>query len=81
MSLDNLPEVLRCHLVDFLSPTDMYALGEACAVYKPHMARSLNNSLSFVLKSGSTSFKCSDPLHSFKSMTELLPTPRSVCIR
>ena len=81
MSLDNLPGGLRGHLVDFLLPPDVHALGEACAIYKPHLARSLNNSLSFVLKSGSTSFICPNPLRSFTSMTELLPTPRSVCIR
>jgi len=80
MLINNLPGVLRGHIIDFLSPTDVHGLGEACAVYKQHLGRSLDNSLSLVLKSGSTSFKCSDPLKSFKSMTEMLP-PRSVCIR
>ena len=81
MLINNLPGVLRGHIVDFLLPPDVHALGEACAKYKPYLGRSLDNSLSLVLKSGSTSFKCLDPLHSFKSMTEMLPTPRSVCIR
>ena len=81
MLIKNLPEVLRCHIIDFLQPPDVHALGKAYAIYKPHLDRSLNNSLSLVLKSGSTSFKCSDPLHSFNSMMEMLPTPRSVCIR
>ena len=65
MLINNLPGVLRGHIIDFLQPPDVHALGEAYAVYKQHLGRSLNNSLSSVLKSGSTSFKCSDPLHSF----------------
>lgn len=81
MSLNNMPEVLREHLVDFLLPHDVHALGVVCPMYKPCLARSLNNSLRFVLKGGTTSFKCQDPLHSFTSMTERLPSPRSVCIR
>ena len=46
-------EFLHGHIVDFLQPPDVHALGEAYAMYKPHLGRSLNNSLSLVLKSGS----------------------------
>ena len=81
MSFENLPNVLRGHLIDFLLPPDVHALVKACPTYLPFMTRSLNYNLALVLKNGNTKFKCLDPLHSFTSLARSLPTPRSVCIR
>ena len=81
MSLDNLPDVVCVHVIDFLLPCDVHALGTVCATYQSFIGRSLNNSLALVLKNSNINFKCLDPLHSFTSLTRLIPAPRSVCIR
>ena len=81
MTLDNLPDIVCVHVIDFLLPCDVHALGTVCTTFQSYIGRSLNNSLALVFKNSNINFKCLDPLHSFTSLTRAIPAPRSVCIR
>lgn len=84
MDADLLPDDIHSRGIEYLTPCDVHSLRNAYPSklkYQASMKESLTNSLSSVLKNGSTKFNHPDPIRSFTSLAHSLPTPRSVCIR
>lgn len=84
MDADLLPDDMHSRGIEYLTPCDVHSLRNAYPrelKYQASMKESLTNSLSSVLKNGSTKFNHPDPIRSFTSLAHSLPTPRSVCIR
>jgi len=85
MSFGDLPDDLLHSICDFLTPTEVYLLGEISPskeLYQSLIEKALSKNLCNVLKRGKTEFKCKDPLESFVDMVNTLPLPcGAVCIR